>query len=189
MIRIKSIKLKPWLARTLETIGIILFICLCIFLFYWKEISDLKKLGYSQKASEKIFFSKNKAAVMSIGENKTVNFAFESDNYKQKYLDNYAKIKYVEQEDLISNINKLLKIGYTNSDINLILSHGTNESVTEFTKRDRVHYLEEFFSYDYAKLENYDRYVNYSDEYGTDEVDTILYVNLNIDLEPYENSE
>ena len=177
--------MKPWLAKTLEFLGIVLCICLGIFLFYQKQISDLTKLGYSKVASEKILFSKNKDFVMSLGKNKTINKAFESENYIEKNLENYAKIKYVNHKDLIDNINKLLEIGYSNSDINIILSHGTNESVSDFTKRDKVHYLEEFFSYDFAKLENYDRYVKYSDENGTDELDTIIYVNLNLDLEDY----
>ena len=83
---------------------------------------------------------------MSIGENKTVNLAFESEDYNEKYLDNYAKIKYVDHKDLISHINKLLEIGYSNSDINLIVSHGSNDDVSEFLKHDRVRYLEEFYS-------------------------------------------
>ena len=183
--KVKSIKMKPWLSKLLEFLGILLCLLLGIIIFYQIQIHDLTKLGYSRIASERIFFSKNKDYVMSLGENKTVNLAFESEDYNEKYLDNYAKIKYADHKDLISNINKLLKIGYSNNDINLILSHGTNESVTEFLKHDRVRYLEEYYSYDFAKIENYDRYVNYSDETGADELDTIIYVNLNLDKEAY----
>ena len=177
--------MKPWLSRLLKTLGILLCLFLGISLVYQFQIHDLTKLGYSRIASEKIFFDGKKDYIVSLGENKTVNLAFESKDYNEKYLENYAKIKYVDHKDLISNINQLIKVGYPNNDINIILSHGTNESVKEFAKRDRVHYLEEYFSYDFAKLENYDRYVNYSDEYGTDELDTIIYVNLNIDKEAY----
>ena len=126
---------------------------------------------------------------MSIGENKTLNLAFESDSFQEEYLSNYAKIKYVEQEHLIENINQLLKVGYSNQDINIILSHGDDQSVQEFAKRDKVHYLEEFFSLDYAKLENYDRYVQYSDETGEDEVETVIYVNADMDQPDYEYSQ
>ncbi len=185
MKKIKSVHIKPKFATTLKVVGVILFLILGVFIYYRVQISDLKKLEYSEKASNAILFSKNKSKVMAIGKSKTLNKAFESDNFKDKYLNNYAKIKYVEQDHLIDNINTLLKKGYSNSDINIILSHGNDKSVTDFAKRDKVRYLDEFFSYDFAKLENYDRYVNYSDETGESELDTILYINLNLDNPEY----
>ena len=62
-------------------------------------------------------------------ENKTLNKAFESDKFNEEYLDNYVKINYVDHKDIIENINTLLKVGYSNSDINIIFSHGDNDSV------------------------------------------------------------
>ncbi len=189
MKKIKSVHVKPVFATVLKVLGFILFLILGIFIFYRVQIRDLTKLGYSEVASNRILFSKNKQKVMSIGENKTLNLAFESDDFNEKYFQNYAKIKYIEQDHLIQNINQLLKVGYSNQDINIILSHGTSESVEAFAKRDKVHYLEEFFSYDFAKLENYDRYVQYSDETGEDELETIIYVNLDNDQVDYDYSE
>ena len=177
--------MKPWLYTTLKIVGVILFIFLCVFAFYRSQINSIKKMDYSEKASNKILFTGKKDYVKSVGKNKTLNAAFESEIYKEKYLDNYAKIKYVNQEHFIENINKLIKLDYSNNDINIIFSHGTDESVSEFTKREKVHYLEEYYSYDYAKLENYDRYVAYSDEYGTDPEDSIVFVNLDYDKEIY----
>lgn len=168
--------------------GVILCIILGIFIYYKKQIYDLCKIGYSEIASKNILFSKNKDYILKIGENKTLNKAFENDNLKLDYLDNYAKIKYVNHKDLIKNINNLLERGYSNSDINIILSHGTNDSVSEFAKKKKVRYLEDFYSYDFAKIENYDKYVNYSDETGEDELETIIYINLGLDKEDYVDS-
>ena len=178
--------MKPGFLKLLKVFGFIFIFFLVLFCFYRFQINSLKKIGYSEKASNTILFSGYKQKVLSIGENKTLNIAFESKSFNEKYIDNYAKIKYVDHKHLISNINKLLKVGYSNNDINIIMSHGTDESVREFAKKDRVHYLEEFFSYDFAKLENYDRYVVYSDETGEDEIDTILAINLNLDKPDYE---
>ncbi len=189
MKKIKSIHIKPLFLTILKVVGFVLLVFLAIFIFYRIQISDLKKIGYSEKASNAILFSHHKKDVMDKGENKTLNAAFESDKFNEKYFNNYAKIKYVKHKHLIENINKLLKVGYSNNDINIILSHGTDESVREFAKRKKVHYLEEFYSYDFAKLENYDRYVNYSDETGEDELETILHINLNLDKEAYVDSE
>lgn len=185
MRKVKNVRLKPGFAVFLKVIFSVFCILLGLFVFYRKQISDLKKIGYSEKASRNILFSKHKSFVISIGENKTLGFAFENDKYIEEYLDNYAKIKYVNHKHLIENINKLLKKGYSNSDINIILAHGTDKSVSEFAEKDRVRYLEEFFSFDYAKLENYDRYVSYSDETGESEIDTVISVNLNLDKEDY----
>lgn len=172
----------------LKVIGVVLCIFLAIFIFYRKQINDLKKIGYSEKASNTILFSFRKDEVLSYGESKTLNAAFESEFFNEKYIKNYVKIDYVKQDNIIKNINKLIKKGYSNSDINIILSHGTDESVSDFTKRDKVNYLEEFFSLDYAKLENYDRYVEYSNETGENEIDTVIEVNLNLDKEDYVDS-
>ena len=155
------------------------------FIFYSKQISQLTNLNYSKEASRKILFSKNKDYVLSVGENKTLNAAFESEDYNEKYLDNYSKINYVNHKDLIKNINNLLKVGYSNSDINLIITHGSNEDVIEFAKRDKVRYLEEFYTLDYAKIKNYDRYVALSDETGDNEDDIVIKVNLDLDKENY----
>ena len=184
----KKIKIKPKALNVLKVIGIILCILLGVFLFYLKQINDLKKLGYSDKASNNILFSLKKDYVMSIGENKTINKAFESDDYIEDNLDIYRRVKYVPHKDLISNINKALKVGYKYNDINIIFSHGDNDSVKRFLKREKVKYLEEFFSIDYAKLDNYDRYLNYADETGEDEDTTVLYVNLNLDKPDYEEA-
>ena len=185
MKKIKSIKLKPKFIGVLKIVGIVFCTVLVVFFFYRKQINVLKKIGYSEKASNVILFSFKKDEVLSYGESKTLNAAFESENFNEDYIKNYVKIDYVDQNNIIKNINKLIKKGYSNSDINMILSHGTDQSVTEFTKRDKVNYLEEFFSLDYAKLENYDRYVGYSDTTGEDEVDTVIEVNLNLDKEDY----
>ena len=185
MRKIKSIKLKPGVVFFLKFIGVILCILLGLFVFYSKQINDLTKIGYSKEASKKILFSWKKDYVISVGENKTLNAAFTSADYDENNLDHYSKIKYFNHKHLIKNINTLIKVGYTNNEINIILSHGTDESVTEFAKRKKIRYLEEFFSVDYAKLENYDRYVNYSDETGEDEETTVLFVNLDLDKEDY----
>lgn len=188
MRKIKSIKLKGKYINIFKFFGVLLCILLGIFLFYKKEISDLTKYGYSEEASRNILFAFKKDYVLSKGENKTLNAAFESKYYNEKYLDRYARIEYVKQKNLIKNINKLIKIGYSNDDIELILTHGDDSAVSRFTKRDKIKYLDEFFSIDYAKLDNYDRYVKFSDETGEDDDYVVLYVNLNLDKEDYTDS-
>ena len=124
MKKVSKIKLKPGFSIALKILGVILCILIGLYIFYSKQIGDLTKLGYSKEASNKILFSGKKDYIMSVGENKTLNAAFLSEDYDEDNLDNYRKIKYVNQKHLIGNINKLLKIGYSINDINIILAHG-----------------------------------------------------------------
>lgn len=188
MVKKKILKLKRPYLIILKVISVVLVFVLGIFIFYRHEINEIKALDYSELASRNILFSWKKDYVMSIGKNKTLNAAFESKYLKEKNLDNYAKIEYQEQEHLIKNINILLNKGYRVDEISLILAHGDDQEVSDFTKRDKIKYLEEFYTIDYAKLKYYDRYVNYSYETGEDEETTVLSVNLNMDKNDYEDA-
>ena len=187
MLMKKKFRLKKSVVKKLKVVGVILAIILGIYLFYLSQIHSLTELGYSVEASKTILFDFKKEYVLSVGENKTLNAAFESSDYKEKYLDQYTKIEYQNQKHLIRNINTLIEKGYSNDNISMILAHGNDEDVGEFAKRDKINYLEEFFSLDYAKLRNYDRYVDYSNETGEDNETTVLAVNLDMDKENYED--
>lgn len=183
----KKIRLKEQYIKILEVIGVIIAIILGLFLFYRSNINDLKKIGYSEKASKNILIKFKKKEVLQLGKNKTLNKAFESSDYNEKNFTIYPKIKYQNQKYLIKNINTLIKKGYSNDQISMILSHGDDNDVTEFAKRKKVRYLEEFYSLDYAKLKYYDRYLEYMDNSREDEETTVLIVNLDMDKEEYKD--
>lgn len=185
---VKKLKLRAPVISLLKKLGFIIVIALVLFFIYIYQISIFTKLGYSKEASNFILFNNLKSYVVSIGENKTLNAAFESEDYIEENLERYQKIKYFEQDNFIKNINLLIKKGYSNSNINTIFSHGNSDDVSEFAKRDKVKYLEEFYSIPYAKLRYYDRYISYSDETGEDDETTVLIVNLDLDKEDYEEA-
>lgn len=183
-----KLKLKPNVVKYLKVIGVLLLIFLVCFIFYRKQISNITDLGYSEIAAKKILFDEDKEYILTVKENKTLNAALETDFYKAKYLKNYVKINFVDHKNLIKNINTLLDKGYSNSDVNIILSHGDDNDVTEFSKRERVRYLEEFYELSYAKLKYYDRYLAYTDSTGEDEKTTVIHVNLNMDKTEYDDA-
>ena len=183
--RKKKLKLKKNVLSIFKIFGFLVGLCSIILFIFYRQVVSLTNLGYSKNSSINIIFSGNKKYVLSVGENKTLNAAFDSENYNEKYLNNYTKIKFQNHKNLIRNINLLLDKGYSNNDVSIILEHGTDEEVYEFSKRDRVKYLEEFYSYPYAKLSNYDRYLAYSDSTGEDEKTSVIHVNLNMDKEAH----
>ncbi len=182
----KKFKLKQEAEKKIKVIGIVLGILLLIFIFYRSNINDLKQLGYSEKAANNILLKFKKKEIIMLGKNKTLNRAFESEDYLEKNFTSYSKIKYQNQKNIIKNINKLLKKGYSNDEISLILSRGNDKDVSEFAKRDKIRYLEEFFSVSYSKLKYYDRYVEYMNNSREDEETSVLYVNLDLDKEDYQ---
>ena len=181
----RKLKLKKSAQKMLLIILGIIVVIGIIFGFYMSRINELKSLGYSDVAAKSIVFKFKYSYVVNKGKNKTLNAAFESDNYNEKYLDNYADITYQKQDNLISNINKLIKKGYSDKEISLIISRGDDKSVSSFAKRDKVKYVEEFLNVSYAKLENYDRYVAYQEKEFDDVETTVLYVNMDFDKEDY----
>lgn len=186
MVKKRKIKFKKPMRILLKVIGIIFGIILIIFTIYKILENNLNKIGYSDKAAYNIITKFKISYVNDYPNNKTLNAAFETDKYyKEKNLEHYSKITYQKQDDLIKNINSLLKVGYSDREISMILKHGDSKSVADFAKKEKIKYLEEFFSYDFAKLENYDRYIAFMNEVGDDEETTIIKVNLDLDKEPY----
>ena len=180
-----KLRLKSSAKKPLIIVGLIILIIIISFSFYLNRVGELRNLGYSKEASKNIVFKFKYSYVMDIGENKTLNAAFASDDYKKENLENYAKIDYVNQKHLIKNINKLLSKGYSVNEVSLIISRGNDQSVSAFAKRDKVKYIDEFLSVDYAKLENLDRYIAYQEKENDDAETTVLYVNMDFDKEEY----
>ena len=181
----KKVKLKMP-AKIILGLFVTLFASVILFFIGYMYLeSNLKKLGYSEKASEFILSNFKYQYVQDYPSNKTLNAAFESQYYDENNLEHYSKIVYKNHSHLIKNINSLLKVGYTDREISMILNHGDDKSVSDFSKRERIKYLEEFYTYSFARLENYDRYIHYMNEYGDDEETTIIKVNLNLDKEDY----
>lgn len=181
----KKRKLKKIYRVILGILLTIFILFLLVFLGYKYLESSIMKLGYSKESSKFILENWKYQYVQDYPSNKTLNAAFESKYYKEKNIEHYTKITYYKQDNFIKNINTLLEKGYSDREISMIFAHGDSNSVTEFGKRDYIEYLDEFLSYDFAKLENYDRYINYMNEYGDDEETTIIKVNLDLDKENY----
>ena len=181
----KVLKMRPATKMATRIIIAVLVVVITVFSFYFYRKNKLENIGYSSTASNNIIFKFKYDYALSNPNNKTLNKAFESKDYKEKNLDKYKNIKYQNHENLIKNINTLLDKKYTTREISMILAHGSDQDVTEFAKKEKVKYLEEFYSYPYAKLKYYDRYLKYSNEEGEDEETTVILINLNLDKEAY----
>lgn len=129
---------------------------------------------------------------------KTLEVAIIENNYNKNYFEDYLDINFIEDDNFISNINKLLEIGYKSTDINVFYDKIPNSiniiTLNEYDK-DIINYLD----LNYFNEDNLDRYINYDIDsinsvYDTSSIkdnynyeDTVTYVNAYLDKEYYSN--
>ena len=84
-------------------------------------------------------------------------------------------------------VNKLISKEYGVQAINCILNSGTKESVLELLEKAKYddETIINFLEFDYAKLNNLDRYIDYQKKTINDYDDTVLYVEIGLDNEFY----
>ena len=129
---------------------------------------------------------------------KTLETAVIENNYKKEYFDEYLDINYVEEDNFINNINKLLDLGYKNKDINTFYEK-VPKSIDVITSNKYDKNIINYISLNYFKEENLDRYIKYDfidtksvydttilkEKYNYE--DTVTFVNAYLDKDYYTN--
>lgn len=154
---------------------------------YQKDVINVfKEDNYYEKIKETKKYSK------------TLETAVIKNNYKKEYFDEYLDINYVEEDNFINNINKLLDLGYKNKDINAFYEK-VPKSIDVITSNEYDKNIINYISLNYFKEENLDRYIKY-DFIDTNSVydttilkekynyeDTVTFVNAYLDKDYYSN--
>lgn len=155
---------------------------------YQKDVINVfKEDNYYEKIKETKKYSK------------TLETAVIENNYKKEYFDEYLDINYVEEENFINNINKLLDLGYKNKDINTFYEK-VPKSIDVITSNKYDKNIINYISLDYFKEENLDRYIKYDfidtksvydttilkEKYNYE--DTVTFVNAYLDKDYYTNN-
>ena len=154
---------------------------------YQKDVINVfKEDNYYEKIKETKKYSK------------TLETADIENNYKKEYFDEYLDINYVEENNFINNINKLLDLGYKNKDINTFYEK-VPKSIDVITSNKYDKNIINYISLDYFKEENLDRYIKYDfidtksvydttilkEKYNYE--DTVTFVNAYLDKDYYSN--
>ena len=154
---------------------------------YQKDVINVfKEDNYYEKIKETKKYSK------------TLETAVIENNYKKEYFDEYLDINYVEEDNFINNINKLLDLGYKNKDINTFYEK-VPKSIDVITSNQYDKNIINYISLDYFKEENLDRYIKYDfidtksvydttilkEKYNYE--DTVTFVNAYLDKDYYSN--
>ncbi len=141
----------------------------------------LRNLNYDKVAAHNIVKKNKEKDVLKTGYNATLNAVFASNDFNIKYYDNYKKISYNNLKDFTKYLNKLIEQGYTNNEVSLIINSADNKSLKSFVTLEKQDKVSDLLDFDYAKLANYSRYVDYQKVNRTTEENTVTYVNIGLD--------
>ena len=149
---------------------------------------QLKNLGYNETSINTILDNKLKDNVLKIEYNKTLDYIFSSKEFNKKNFDIYKELEYIELDDYTKNVNLLIKKGYNAKEINLILKSATNETLKDFLEKDYYENISKFLEFNFSKLENIDRYIKYQNDNNIDKELVVIYVNIGLDKEFYQDT-
>ena len=127
---------------------------------------------------------------------KTLEEAINQNSFNKEYFLEYLDIKYIDDKDFVSNINKLLNLGYSSKDINAIYEKIPNSvSIISTSKYNKD--IINIMNLSYFKIDNLKRYLDYDimevkSIYDISNIkkdfnyeDVVTYVNANLDKEYY----
>ena len=156
-----------------------------------------KNYGYNKKAIE-VF--KENDLYEQIKEKKiyseTLEEAINQNSFNKEYFLEYLDIKYIDKDDFINNVNKLLSLGYCSKDINAIyekIPDSVNIIIDSKYNKDIINIM----NLSYFKIDNLKRYLDYDimevkSIYDISNIkkdfnyeDVVTYVNANLDKEYY----
>lgn len=156
-----------------------------------------KNYGYNKKAIE-VF--KENDLYEQIKEKKiyseTLEEAINQNSFNKEYFLEYLDIKYIDKDDFINNVNKLLSLGYSSKDINAIyekIPDDVNIIIDSKYNKDIINIM----NLSYFKIDNLKRYLDYDimevkSIYDISNIkkdfnyeDVVTYVNANLDKEYY----
>lgn len=156
-----------------------------------------KNYGYNKKAIE-VF--KENDLYEQIKEkkiySKTLEEAINQNSFNKEYFLEYLDIKYIDKDDFINNVNKLLSLGYSSKDINAIyekIPNNVNIIIDSKYNKDIINIM----NLSYFKIDNLKRYLDYDimevkSIYDISNIkkdfnyeDVVTYVNANLDKEYY----
>lgn len=173
---------------------LIMIILIVLFLVY---ILLPKNYGYKKETIE-VFKENNLYEQIKDKKiySKTLEEAINQNSFNKEYFLEYLDIKYIDDKDFISNINKLLNLGYSSKDINAIynkIPDSVNIIIDSKYNKDIINIM----NLSYFKIDNLKRYLDYDimevkSTYDISNIkkdfnyeDVVTYVNANLDKEYY----
>lgn len=175
--------------------NIIIAFVLCLLLIFggfkiydvvFYEQNELKSLNYSGDFIKKAIDLDIASDVIEKNEySKTIEVSVLNDSYDSKYFDTYYQIEYKDDENYIENVNKLLDLGYTVTDIDSLFTFLDTDSINKVTAKNYDSEIVDYAVFDFFNIDYLDRYKSYKEANNLDIETAIVYVNIGLDNEFY----
>ena len=107
--------------------------------------------------------------------------------YNPTHLNNYLDIKYHDKDNFLDNVNKLLNLGYSSTDINTIYDKLSNESINLLIDNNYLKDIVNILNLNYFHEDKMERYLHYNNNFDLNYENLITYVNANLDYNYYTN--
>lgn len=116
-------------------------------------------------------------------DSKIIEFVKSNDIYDEKYKDEYSKIEIVNENNLKDILATFLPLGYSGEEINYIqkLSDKNINKLRDLPYQN----LKDYYEYSNFNVDSIERYNTYKENNNYEIKDVITYVNINLDLPPY----
>ena len=151
-------------------------------------IKETEKNPYKYQENTLALFKEYKITDDVKEYSKTLEVAINSEHYDNKYLNEYLKINYVENDQFIENINALIEEGYKSEEINNFYSKLKEDTIKDtILTIDYNENINKYLEYNFFKEDYLKRYLNYQSKSNYDVETTITYVNIGIDQDFYTN--
>ena len=177
-----------------KRLKIFLIILLIILLISILIITTLKVINNKNEDEETSSYSETAVTVMkdmdlyneinSKEYSKTIEVLLEDNELKEKYLDDYYQIDYMNIENFSSTINNLLNKNYDGEEINYIMKNMESD-IDILLNMEYIDILA-FKDISNFVINNIERYLNYQKENEDYDLATVVtYVNIGLDKEGY----
>ena len=146
--------------------------------------SKLKNLGYSSESSKKIIALGLKSTILNQEYNKFIDLNINDKSFNRDNIKYYIELDYDNKID-VDIINSLIQKEYSSSEINCIIKSGNIDDIKNLVNDAKVSDISKYLSFDYAKLANLKRYINYKSIHSADYEESVTNVNIGLDKEFY----
>lgn len=175
----KKYKIKP-----INSI-IAIFILIIVIAILYKPVTSITSLmnkKYDLTTSYKIYKKGLTNEVLNKEYSQTFEETIDKNQFKEEYFDLYFLVKYYENNNFITSINKLASKGY-NAELINIINESNDKELLKIVEEKYISDIDKYMEYDFFLVKNLDRYLAY---FNGDYKDTIIKVNIGLDKKEYE---
>lgn len=166
-------------------IPLILFTLLIIFKNNILYLYESKTTGYPVNTIEAFHELNIYSDIKKHKYSTTLDKIIKTEYYNKKYLNEYLEINYKQSDSFFKDINTLLEIGYSSSDINNIYKSLNTESINLLLENDYLKDISNIINLNYFHEDYLKRYLTYNQKKDLTYENLITYVNIGLDKNYY----